>query len=103
VERRFVERLSDSGRRIRITRRNLVRNSSLTGYYDCGFQLERCLKVERQFPIQVVLVGNTEYPTKGVGPVERQCRGEDILESQDRGVLPSCTVFLRPKVLRTER
>ena len=69
--RRFVERLSDSGRRIRITRRNQVRNGGLTGHYDCGFQLERYLKVERQFTVQVVLLVNTEYSTKGVGPAER--------------------------------
>ena len=99
----LVESQLDSGRRIRITRRNYVRNGGLTGHYDCEFQLERCLKVERQFPIQVVLVGNTEYSTKGVGPAERQCRGEDILNSCDGGITPSCSVFLRPKVLRTER
>ena len=99
----LVESPFDSGRRIRITRRNQVRGSGLTGHYDCGFQLERCLKVERQFPIQVVLMGNTEYPTKGIGPAERQCLGEDILKSCDGGITPSCSVFLRPKVLRTER
>jgi hypothetical protein len=101
--RRFVERLTDSGRRIRITRRNHVRNGGLTGHYDCGFQLERYLKVERQFIVQVVLLMNTEHSTKGVDPAEKRCRGEDILKSCDGGITRSSSVFLKPKVLRTER
>ena len=81
MKRLLVESLFDSGRRIRITRRNFVRNKDLTGQYDCEFQLERYLKVERQFPIQVVLMGNTKHSTRGVGPVERRCHGEDIFKS----------------------
>jgi hypothetical protein len=74
-----------------------------TSYYYREFQLERCLKVERQFIVQVVLLMNTNLSTKRVDLVVRLNRGEDILNSCDGGITRSGSVFLRPKVLGTER
>lgn len=62
-----MDRLIDSGRRIGITRRNSVRSGGLTGHYHCGFQFQRCLKVERQSFVQVVLLLDINLSTKIVG------------------------------------
>lgn len=64
MKERFVDRYFDFGRRIGIIRRNFVRNSGLTGHYDCEFQLESFLKVERQSFVQVVLLLDTISSTK---------------------------------------
>ena len=79
----IVDRQFDSGRRIGIIRRNSVRSDGLTGHYHCEFQLKRCLKVERQFIVQVVLLMNTNLSTKIIGLAVRLNRGEDILKSCD--------------------
>ena len=70
----------DSGRRIRITRRESVGNGDLTGHYNCGSQLERCLKVERQFVVQVVLLTNTNHSTKGVDKPKGKSRWRYLKE-----------------------
>lgn len=98
----IVDRQFDSGRRIGIIRRNSVRSDDLTGHYHCEFQLKRCLKVERQFIVQVVLLMNTNLSTKIIGSAVRLNRGEDILKSCDGGITQSSPVFLRPKILKAE-
>ena len=75
----IVDRLVDFGRRIGIIRRNSVRRVDLTGSFDCGFQPIRCLKVERQFSVQVVLLENTNFlPRKSNTP--RGVLSEEILK-----------------------
>jgi hypothetical protein len=98
-----VDRLIDSGRRIGITRRNFVRSSGLTGHYYCEFQFKRCLKVERQSFVQVVLLSDINLSTKIVGTVARRYRDEDILKNCDGGITRSSSVFCLSKTDEAER
>ena len=54
----------DFGRGIGIIRRDFVRNGGLTDFYNHEFQSKRCLKVERQSFVQVVLLLDTILSTK---------------------------------------
>ena len=75
-----------------------IQKITVTNCYYCVFQLKRCLKVERQSIVQVVLLIDTQsLPKGGDENLRVSSHGEDILESCDRGITQTSLVFCDSK------